>query len=161
MEAQEQNFRIILDPQLSLIVETGADLRRENLPTANEIAMILPEEYGSKGFRDLVLAQRSNGEAISNGFSTINPNHALYLPLHYVLLFPYGEPGWHWGRQLRNQEGNRQNTRMSQRSFYRFRLHTRSDEPRTLFQAEKLFQQFVVDAWAVCDQNKLSWLRSH
>ena len=161
LEAQEPNFRIILDPQLSLIVETGADLRRENLPTANEIAIILPEEYGSKGFRDLVLAQRSNGEAISNGFSTINPNHALYLPLHYVLLFPYGEPGWHWGRQLQNQEGNRQNTRMSQRSFYRFRLHTRSDEPRTLFQAEKLFQQFVVDAWAVCDQNKLSWLRSH
>jgi len=123
--------------------------------------MILAEEYGSKGFRDLVLAQRSNGEAISNGFSTINPNHALYLPLHYVLLFPYGEPGWHWGRQLQNQDGNRQNTRMSQRSFYRFRLHTRSDEPRTLFQAEKLFQQFVVDASAVCDQNKLSWLRSH
>ena len=31
----------------------------------------------------------------------------------------------------------------------------------TLFRAQILFQQFVVDAWAVCDQNKLSWIRSH
>ncbi|KAG0636372.1 hypothetical protein HOY80DRAFT_1088989 [Tuber brumale] len=46
----EPNLRIILDPQLRLMVETGADLRRENLPTANEVAMILPDEYGRAGF---------------------------------------------------------------------------------------------------------------
>ena len=27
--------------------------------------------------------------------------------------------------------------------------------------SQRLFQQFVVDAWAVCDQNKLGWLRSN
>ena len=46
LSEQEPNLRIILNPQLSLIVETGADMRRENLPTANEVAMILLEEYG-------------------------------------------------------------------------------------------------------------------
>ena len=27
--------------------------------------------------------------------------------------------------------------------------------------SQRLFQQFVVDAWAACDQNKLSWLRNN
>ena len=30
-----------------------------------------------------------------------------------------------------------------------------------LFHCQRLFQQYLVDAWAACDQNKLSWLRSH
>ena len=76
-------------------METGADMRRENLPTADEVSMILPDEYGRGGFRDIVFAERLNGEIPSYGFSIINPNHASYLPMHYVLLFPYGEPGWH------------------------------------------------------------------
>ena len=124
--------------------------------------MILPEEYGSAGFRDIVLTKRINGDDDdANPFTLINSNHASYLPLHYVLLFPYGESRWHGGSTLDNREGNQQNKNMSQRTFYRFRLHTRRNEPATLFRAQKLFQQFVVDAWAVCDQNKLSWIRSH
>jgi len=146
LSEQEPNLRIILDPRLSLILESGADMRRENLPTANEVAMILPEEYGRGGFRDIVLAERINGEIPNNGFSIINSNHASYLPLHYVLLFPYGEPGWHWARTLENGSGNRQNLRISQRTFFRFRLHTRTDEPATHMRSQRLFQQFVVDA---------------
>ena len=161
LSEQEPNLRIILDPRLSLILESGADMRRENLPTANEVAMILPEEYGRGGFRDIVLAERINGEIPNNGFSIINSNHASYLLLDYVLLFPYGEPGWHWARTLENGSGNRQNLRMSQRTFFRFRLHTRTDEPATLMRSQRLFQQFVVDAWAACDQNKLNWLRTN
>jgi len=58
----EDNFRLILNPQLQLVVERGADMRRENLPTTDEVSMILPEEYGSAGFRDIVLAKRINGD---------------------------------------------------------------------------------------------------
>ena len=35
------------------------------------------------------------------------------------------------------------------------------NEPSTIFRAQRLFQQFVGDAWAVCDQNKLAWIRCH
>jgi len=157
IRAVEDNCRMILNPQLHLVVERGADLRRENLSTADEVSMILPEEYGSGGFRDIVLARRVNGEDLVRDLTLINPNHALYLPLHDVLLFPYGEHGWHWGRTLQDP----QNKKLAQRAFYRFRLHTRVDEPTTLFHAQKLFQQFVVDAWAVCNQNKLNWVRTH
>lgn len=84
----EDNCRLILNPQLRLVVERGADLRRENLPIADEVSMILPDEYGSESFRDIVLARRVNGQDVGNSFTRINPNHALYLPLYYVLLFP-------------------------------------------------------------------------
>ncbi|CUS07467.1 unnamed protein product [Tuber aestivum] len=157
----EDNFRILLNSQLRLVEERGADPRRENLPTADEVAMILPEEYESGGFRDIVLARSMNGEDGPNSWSLINPNHPSYRPRHYVLLFPYGEPGWHWGRSRNNREGERPDKSLHQRAFYRYRLHTRLDEPTTLFRVQRLFQQFVVDAWAVCDQNKLAWLRSH
>ena len=43
LSEQEPNLDIILDPQLSVILESGADMRRENLPTANEVAILLPE----------------------------------------------------------------------------------------------------------------------
>ena len=125
----EDNFHIILNPRLELVLEHGADLRRENLPTADEVSMILPEEYGTTGFRDIVLARRVNGEDDTNSFTLIDPNHASYLPLHYVILFPYGEPGWHWGRTLDNGNGGLQTSRLSQRTFYRFHLHTRLNEP--------------------------------
>ena len=138
----EENCRLILNPQLRLVVERGADRRRENLPTADEVAIILPEEYGSEDFRDIVLTRRVNGENVGNSFTLINPNHALYLPLHYVLVFLYGEQGWHWGRRLVSPEDKE----LKQRTYYRFRLHRRLNEPSTLFRAQRLFQQFVVDA---------------
>jgi len=118
--------------------------------------MILPEEYRSEGFRDIVLARRVNGQNVSNWFTRIKPNHALYMPLHYVLLFPYGEQEWYWSRR-QVEPGDK---KLKQPAFYRFRLHTRIDEPATLLRAQKVFQELVVDAWAICDQNKLDWIPS-
>ena len=40
----KDNCCLILNPQLHLIVERGADRRRMNLPTADEVFRILPEE---------------------------------------------------------------------------------------------------------------------
>ena len=154
-----QDAQVVLNPQLHLILEVGADRCRFNLPSTEEVTMIIPTEQEESSFRDIVLATRaSNG---GNGFTIINENHAGYMPLHYILLFPRGEPGWHWGLELRNPDGIRQKIRLPQRAFYCYRLHTRRDETPLLFQCQRLFQQYLVDAWAACDQNKLSRLRSH
>jgi len=112
--------------------------------------MIIPTEYSGTRFPDIVLSKRAaNGNA---GFSTIDDNHAAYMPLHYVLLFPSGQLGWHWALQLQNQNGRRQITRLSQRTFYRFRLYTCLDETLLLFLTPRLFQQYLVDAWASSDK---------
>ena len=50
---------------------------------------------------------------------------------------------------------------MHQRVSNGYRLYTRENEADTTLRGEGLTQQFVVDAGAVCDQNKLMWLRSH
>lgn len=53
----------------------------------------------------------------------------------------------------------RQRDRLSQRVYYRFRLHLRGEhEFPTIFYAEKLFQQYLVDAWTIYYQNKLDWI---
>lgn len=39
-------------------MEAGADQRRENLPTTNEVVVLIPDEYGEPGFQDIVLAER-------------------------------------------------------------------------------------------------------
>ena len=123
------------------------------------MAIIIGGGYAESGFRDIILASRKNDNRPH--FSSINGNHTSYMPLHYVLLFPRGELGYHWALQLQDNGGQRKNTRLAQRAFYRYRLHPRSGESDILFCGQPLWQQYLVDALAVCDQNKLQWLRHH
>lgn len=40
-------------------------------------------------------------------------------------------------------------------------LYFRQIVPLLLFYGKRLFEQYLVDAWAVCNQNKCDWIRSH
>ena len=75
-----------------LHAEHTQDLRRYNLPTANdEVAAIIPED-GSEvrsDSHDIILRLRGGG------LRRISQIHPSYSTLHYVLLFPHGEDGWH------------------------------------------------------------------
>lgn len=61
----------------------------------NEMAMIVSGGYIDAGFRDIILARCEIARDQHGAFTTINPHHRAYLPLHYVLFFPYGELGGH------------------------------------------------------------------
>ncbi|KAF6151212.1 hypothetical protein GIB67_037420 [Kingdonia uniflora] len=64
--------------------------RRYNLPSTNEIAVILPGDgHESSSTRDIVVYFRGEHELMR-----ISECHPTYLPIHYVLLFPHGEMGW-------------------------------------------------------------------
>ena len=90
-ENPDDQAHIILNPRLELILEAGVDRRRHNLPTSNEIAMIVQDEYEDAGPSNIILAQRGlNGD---RRLTIINSNNAAYMPLHYVLLFPHGDLG--------------------------------------------------------------------
>ncbi|PHZ07819.1 uncharacterized protein RHIMIDRAFT_303217, partial [Rhizopus microsporus ATCC 52813] len=88
----------------------GGDRRTQSLPTMEEVAAIIPTEYGDKSFRDIVLTLRSAANSTSASlrdrysseypFQIISHTHAAYMPTHYVLLFPHGDYGWHWGMRL-------------------------------------------------------------
>jgi Helitron helicase-like domain at N-terminus len=79
-------------------LDESADQRRYNLPQADQIAAILPgnAENATHG-RDIILRLRQ-GE--HDNLQRIYEDSPTYTPLLYVLLFPYGEIGFHRGIPL-------------------------------------------------------------
>ncbi|KAF7138016.1 hypothetical protein RHSIM_Rhsim07G0256200 [Rhododendron simsii] len=133
---------------------SSKDRRRYNLPTSDEIAVVIPGDGTEvSGMRDIILHLRGD-----NGLMRINECHPAYLPLHYVLLFPRGELGWEpelkqWDVQNRQPSNNR----LTQMQFYSYRSFECSTEYSTILRAGKLFQEFLVDAWAATEQNRLAF----
>ena len=87
---------------IRLYVNLQQDQRTHNLLTAEEIAVIIPEEgvYHAIDNRDVVLWARGGQ------LKQISQNSPSYAALHYVLLFPKGKNRWHpripiCGAQLR------------------------------------------------------------
>jgi len=74
---------------IRLHVNLQQDQRTHNLPTAKEIAVIIPEEgmHYVIDNRDVVLRVREGQ------LQRISQNSPSYTALHYVLLFPKGENG--------------------------------------------------------------------
>lgn len=124
---------------------SAKDRKRFNLPTTDEVAIVIPEDgYDSSGMRDIILHLEGN-----NGLTQINECHPAYLPLHYVLLFPRGELGWE--PDLKQWDVNRDqpsSERMTQMQCYSYRLFELLDEYSTIMRGKKLFQEFLVDVWA-------------
>jgi len=127
--------RLLLNPQMELVLDQGRDSRRYNIPTFNEVAIIILDEYSLASHCDIILAQRNVPNQDQDQFRIISSSHAAYTPLHYVLFFPLGDHGWNWSlclQQSRNADGIPK--QLSQRQYYQFRLHSRLFEPATLFQ---------------------------
>jgi hypothetical protein len=131
--------------------EGQIDRRRYNLPIENEIVVLIPQDdERPQGVQDIVLRLRSEG----NNLEHINECHPAYLPLHYVLLFPYGELGWHVGLRHSNDQGN-----LIQREYFAFRPFPWILEFSTILHGGKLFQLFIVDVWAATEQNRLTYIK--
>ncbi|GJE95688.1 ATP-dependent DNA helicase [Phanerochaete sordida] len=144
-----------VDVSLSLHCLSSNDRRRYNLPTADEVAVIIPDAASwDADHRDIVLRDRADG------LMHISEAHPAYAPLHYVLLFPYGEHGWHW--QLRLHEPEKPNPRkLTLTRWAAFRLHDRQGEFSTILRSGRLLQEFMVDMWAQADQERLRWNRAN
>jgi hypothetical protein len=142
--------RIVLTPQMRLVVENGADRRRENLPTADEVAVFIPDEYSNPSFRDIVLYERDNQRSLDD-ISSASPG---YWPLAYPLMMPDGRPFFRWGMRL---HGRRTNDHITARAFYRYHLFPRARRQCNPFAYGRLFQQLLVDQWAAVDQKELEF----
>lgn len=142
------------DVEIRLHVGPGRDPRRYNLPTSDDIAVILPGDGASMDSRDIILRLRNPP---NQPLQRIYDMHPAYPCLHYVLLFPYGEAGWHYN--LMNNSSNPR--RITQLQFNAFRLYAHMGEFNTVLRGGRLFQQFIVDMWVSTDQNRLRFLRNN
>ena len=174
------------DCNIALRFDRSCDHRRYNLPTAasTEIAVILPgSEDQPQGDRDIIV-RRKDGSLLQ-----IDQRHPFYVSLHYVLLFPTGQLGWHPHIEYKagemvpdadelepnageNNEGQVQPSKkrkyITQTEYFRYHLHPGTGESSHIFMAGKLFQEYIVDAWALwcsgirCQCNrKCNWPAYH
>lgn len=61
LQAQDSNFRMISSPQMTLVIQTGAERRRENLPLTTDVAAVILDEYDKASCRDVTFAVREPG----------------------------------------------------------------------------------------------------
>jgi hypothetical protein len=162
--------------KLALHFDERTDRRHYNLPTAaaaNEIAVILPGDGDQlQDCHDIIL-YCWHGEPLQ----CISEMHPMYLCLHYVLLFPTGQLGWH-KRMLRadapdapqhqiedenpfdnSEETSWKRRYVSQVEWFWYHLFPCVDESLYLFMSGKLLQEFIVDAWALTEQSHLTWVK--
>jgi hypothetical protein len=137
-------------------------MRRENLPVVEEVAVIIPDNWDQASRHDICLAEHGV-DGMSNRIHRISPSHGLYMPSHYVLLFPNGERGWHYNLRLNDTRNSRKKNRLEQRMFYRMRIATRNGPGGfpLLLRAGRLFQKYVCDAFVTCDDSHVQWIQQH
>lgn len=75
------NIQIITDP--------STNQWRYNPPTDNEIAIVLPGQASHTVQPRDIIVHNQGGDT-----QFMHNHHPNYVPLHYVLFFPYGMPGW-------------------------------------------------------------------
>ncbi|KAJ7246759.1 hypothetical protein C8J57DRAFT_1523464 [Mycena rebaudengoi] len=141
----------VQDAEVRLRVLPGNDHRSYNLPTAEVVAVVLPGDGSPGDGRDIILRNRNPTDAPMQRISDVHP---AYAPLCYVLLFPRGAHGWHPDLYLDEPEKDRPG-RLTQTRYHAFWLFTRETEFSTVLRGGRLLQQYMVDAFASIDQNRL------
>ena len=118
------------DYTVRLCVVPGNYPRHYNLPTADEVGVILPGENTFQGdHRDIVIHLRPQHYFNSSDHQNhlqlqrISEGHAAYAPLHYVLLFPFGEPGWYYDLHVPNSA-----RRITLLQYTAYHIHSRTSE---------------------------------
>jgi hypothetical protein len=140
---------------IRLRVTAQQDRRRYNLPTADEVAVIIPGDgTQATDSRDIILHRQNQT------LQRVSDAHPAYPCLRYVLLFPHGEHGWYY--EMREQDvGDRAPKRLSQTRYCAYRMQQRRNDFNTILRGGRLFQEWVVDMWASADQNRLNFLRKN
>jgi hypothetical protein len=150
--------RMLETPSLLLVLQaekrppTG-HARVYNVPTADEVAVLIPESYDENtkpSARDFVVHLRGGGV---KRMKVLNQH---YDPLHYVLLYIFGEEGWNM--ETRSKEQRRK--KISVMDFYAFYLMVRPT-PTALHYAGRLLQQWCVDMYAKMELQRLDYFRFH
>lgn len=90
---------LIIKLQIGIHRVGGQDLRRYNAPAVSEVAAIMVGDgTETTAFRDIRVQLKSPLlDSAGNqrlGLKRLSDENAAFNPLHFVLLFPYGELGW-------------------------------------------------------------------
>ena len=88
------------------------------------------------------------------GLKYISDLNSQAMPLHFTLLFINGTPGWHTGLKHTNSSD-----RITPREFFAFHMNVRNNGSDFLFQAGRLYQEWILTSWITCENQKLKYMR--
>jgi hypothetical protein len=157
-----------MDLKLRFIVSRTKDACRYNVPTVDEVtALMVGDGFEVVNRCDVILAQQVGP------FQRISELHVGYMALHYPLLFPYGEDGWHPNisfncvvadadldeDHVKESELQRKHCNVTMAKFYGYRLQHRDIDGIALLWGGRLWHQYIVDAYAAIEQSRLTYLR--
>jgi hypothetical protein len=139
--------------RLAIHKAPGVDLRTHNCPTCNNVAAILLDDnMGAE--RDIILHFQDGG------LQRICDTHPAYDPLHFPLLFPHGELGWHLAVQYHG-DATIYNNKVSCRECAAYRLYIKANAYSLLHCAARLFLQWCVEEYVKTEQHSLPFIRQN
>ncbi|KAK4515822.1 uncharacterized protein ATC70_010779 [Mucor velutinosus] len=168
-----QNIRMVFRS------EDSPNPRRCNRPRVPEMGILLfdgDDESSNEQpkNRDIVLRLKGSGDNLTR----INETNQFFDPLQYVLMFPFGDPGWHIKVKSfdpseteidiasdSNNDGEDKTITIMQ--YYSSRLMVRQGQQQglpknqqiSLHSFGRLFHQYVVDMYAKMEQQRLNFIR--
>ncbi|CAL1403778.1 unnamed protein product [Linum trigynum] len=146
-------------PHMKLRIFRAKSINRQyDLPTSADVAMLNPGDFiPDRDDRDIIV------DHIYEGLKRITSLNPKFDALHFPLLFPYGEDGYHPLIKYNQSRGPHSMRRqcVTQREYYAFRLQYRQHEGRTLVQAGKALQHYCIYAFSSVELNRLEFLRCH
>ncbi|CAG8840467.1 18828_t:CDS:1, partial [Gigaspora margarita] len=164
---------------------SGLDQRTHNAPTALQVAVIWVDDdvsYATTQTHDIILCTSMGHLMRISEFS------GYYDPMAYPLLFPYSEQEWaprqilyrdfsheltldnsrdnYIGYDDSQQDDHSTNTTQQRRyvtamDYYAYHLQIRPNQTNLLLQAERFFQQFVIDMYVKIEANRLNFHRKN
>ncbi|GKF12943.1 DNA helicase [Tanacetum coccineum] len=90
------------------------------LPTSNTLGAIVFDSGVTGNTNFDVIIQEKDGPA-----KRINKHHKSYMSLQFLLLFIYGQPGFHTELMLKPADGSGKERRVTMRAYYAYQLHPR------------------------------------
>ena len=148
-------------PDVALRLRSGQtpDPRRYNAPSAEDIAVVFPGTHPPSSRDITVYLQADEACGDTHAISHLSEHVD---PLTYPLLFPKGDKGWCPDLRIpwHMQNGNPRHDKLQLCEFYSQRMMifdvARSSLPHA--GGVRLFQQYVVDAYAKVEGQRLDWV---
>ncbi|CAN1164946.1 ATP-dependent DNA helicase PIF1 [Linum perenne] len=135
-----------------------ANGRQYELPSGTELAGLIPGDFEpDREDRDIIVNNSNTG---LTRITSLNP---LFDSLHFPLLFPHGDDGFHTNIAYDPAHVPPKTKRqfVTQREYYCFRIQYRTSEGKTLIRAGKALQHYCIDAFTTVEQNRLTYLRNN
>ncbi|VVA13213.1 PREDICTED: DNA helicase PIF1 [Prunus dulcis] len=138
-----------LPPQkITLLGRQSNDGKQYEQPTCDEIGGLIVGDIGLfDSNRDIIIEFKS-GE-----LKRVTKLHPKYMSLQYPLLFPFGEDGYTPDLKYHCTNYGSKRKRISMRAFIAYQIQERAFQFDTLLKGGRLFQQFLVDAYATLEED--------